>query len=221
MISGFQRLPAVRAHRRFVAAIKESVRRAHGSVPNPATVLPTFVGAEPLDFKVPLIIEQAFGYRGDLRFVEFSYSPRTHRFGHSDGGDHVPSDAQLWTEFVNHPLIWAEIGGDDCPTLYGKFQRRGGRFCREVDRLNQEWHCLLVDRQERQPYLCTMKQVVLFFPLTEPENGDYHTIFRNGMLLSPSRSEFSALSRAEAVQQLCASLDEELLNTPLPNATLM
>src|SRR5437879_6526181 len=55
MISGFQRLPAVRAHRRFVAAIKETVRKARGSVPDPATVLPTFVGAEPLDFKVPAI----------------------------------------------------------------------------------------------------------------------------------------------------------------------
>ena len=97
---------------------------------DPATVLPTFVGAEPLDFKVPPIMEQAFGYRGNLRFVEFSYSPRTHQFGYSDGGDHVPSDAQLWTEFVNHPLVCAEIGEDDCPTLYGKFQRRGGRFCR-------------------------------------------------------------------------------------------
>jgi hypothetical protein len=221
MTISFQRLPAVRAHRRFVAAIKESVRKARGSVPDPATVLPTFVGAEPLDFKVSPIMEQAFGYRGKLRFVEFSYSPRTHEFGYSDGGDHVPSDAQLWTEFVNHPLVWAEVGEDDCPTLYGKFQRLGGRFCRELDRLNQEWHSLLVDRRERQPYLCTMKQIVFFFPLTEPENGDDHTIFQNGMLLSPSRTEFRALSQAEGLQQLYASLDEELLNTPLPNAALM
>ena len=41
-----------------------------GSVPDPATVLRTIVGAEPLDFKVPPIMEQAFGYRGGLRFVE-------------------------------------------------------------------------------------------------------------------------------------------------------
>jgi hypothetical protein len=183
--------------------------------------LPTFVGAEPLDFKVPLIMEQAFGYRGNLRFVEFSYSPRTHQFGYSDGGAHVPSDAQLWTDFVNHPLVWAEIGEDDCPRLYGKFERRGGRFCRELGGRNQEWHCLLIDRQERQPYLCSMEQVVLFFPLTEPENGDDHTIFRNGMLLSPSRSEFRVLSQAEALQQLYASLDEELVNTPLADGTLM
>ena len=221
MFSGFQRLPAVRAHRRFVAVIKETVRRTHGSVPDPATVLPTIVGAEPLAFKVPPIMEQAFGYRGNLRFVEFSYSPRTHQFGYSDGGDHVPSDAPLWKEFVIHPLVSAEIGEDDCPTLYGKFQRPGGRFCRELNRLNQEWHCLLVDRQERQPYLCTMKQVVFFFPLTEPENGDDHTIFRNGMLLSPSRTEFRALSQAEALQQLYASLDEELLKTPLPDGVVM
>ena len=110
MISGFQRLQAVRSHGRFVAAIKETVRKTRGSVPDPATVLPTIVGAEPLYFKVPPIMEQAFGYRGNLRFVEFSYSPRTHQFGYSDGGDHVPSDAQLWTEFVNHPLVWARWG---------------------------------------------------------------------------------------------------------------
>lgn len=155
MISGFQRLPAVRAHCRFVAAIKETVRKARRSVPDPATVLPTFVGAELLDFKVPAIMEQAFGYRGNLRFVEFSYSLRTHQFGYADGEDHVPSDAQLCTEFVNHQLVWAEIGEDDCPTLYGEFQRRGGRFCRGLDRLKQERHCLLADRQERHRSLAS------------------------------------------------------------------
>lgn len=211
MISAFQRLPAVRAHRRFVASIKETVRKARGSAPDPATVLPTFVGAEPHDFKVPPIMK-AFGYRGNLRFVEFSYSQRTHEFGYSDGGDHVPSDAQLWTEFVNHPLVWAEIGEDDCPTLYGKFERRGGRFCRELGARNQEWHCLLIDRQERQPYLCTMKQIVFFFPLTEPENGGDHTIFRNGMLLSPSHAELRAVHRDEVLQQIDAWLDDALLN---------
>ena len=66
--------------------------------------------------------------------MEFSYSSRTHELGYSDGGDHVPSDEQLWTEFVNHPLVLAEIGEDECPTLYGNFQRRGGRFCRELKR---------------------------------------------------------------------------------------
>lgn len=193
--------------------MKESVRNVRGSVPDPATVLPTIVGAEPLDFKVPPIMEQAFGYRGSLRFVEFSYSPRTHQFGYSDGGDHVPSDALLWTEFVNHPLVWAEIGEDECPTLYGNFQHRGGRSCRELNRPNQEWHCLLVDRQERQPYLCTIKQVVFFFPLTEPANGDDHMVFRDGLLLSPSHSDFRGVPPAEILQQLYAWLDEELLKT--------
>ena len=186
-------------------------------MPDRATVLPTIVSAEPLDFKVPPIMEQALGYRGDLRFVEFSYSPRTHQFGYSDGGDHVPSDAQLWMEFVNHPLVWAEIGGDECPTLYGNFQQRGGRFCREFNRPNQEWHCLLVDRQERQPYLCTMKQIVFFFPLTEPANGDDHTVFRDGLLLSPSRTEFKTVPQEEGLQHLYSWLDDELLKTPLPD----
>jgi hypothetical protein len=57
-----------------------------------------------------------------------------------------------------------------------------------------------------------MTQVVFFFPLTEPDNGDDHTIFQNDMLLSPSRTEFRALSQAETLQQLYASLDDELPN---------
>jgi hypothetical protein len=168
------------------------------------------VGAKPLGFKVPPIMEQAFGYRGNLRFVDFSYSPLTHQFGYSDGGDHVPSDAQLRTKFVNHPLVRTEIG--DYPALYGNFQHRHGRFCRELNR-PQECHCLLVDRQERQPYLCRKKQVVLFFPLTEPENGEDHTVFWDGLLLSPSLIEFRAVPQAEVLQQLYAWLDDALLNT--------
>lgn len=191
--------------------------QVRGSVPDPATVLPTIFGAEPLNFKVPPMMEPAFGYGGSLRFVEFSYSPRTHQFGYSDGGDHVPSDAGLWTEFVNHPLVWAEIGEDECPELYGNFRDRGGRFCREFNRSNPERHCLLVDRKERQPYLCTMKQLVFFFPLTEPENGDDHTVFKDGLLLSPSHTEFRVMPQAEVLQQLYAWLDDELLKTPLPD----
>jgi len=206
-----ERLAAVMAHRRFVAAVKESVRKTRGSVPDPATVMPTIIGAEPLDFKVPPTMEQAFGYGGSLRFMEFSYSPRTQQFGYSDGGDQVPSDARLWTEFVNHPLIDAEIGRDQCPTLYGDFQNRSVRFCRGLEMPSQEWHCLLVDRKERQPYLCTRKQSVFFFPLTEPEKGDNHTSFRDGLLLSPSHTGFGATSPPEVLQQVYAWLDGELL----------
>jgi hypothetical protein len=216
-----ERFAAVWAHRRFVAGVKATVRKIYGSVPDPATVLPTIVGAEPLGFKVPPIMEQAFGYRGSLRFVEFSYTQRTHQFGYSDGGDHMASDAQLWTEFVNHPLVCAEIGEDECLELYGDFRDRGGRFCRQFHRPNPEWHCLLLDRQERQPYLCTMKQVILFFPLTEPANGDDHTVFRDGLLLSPSQTEFRELPRDEVLRQIYAWLDDALLKTPLPDGVLI
>jgi hypothetical protein len=70
--------------------------------------------------------------------VESSYSPRTHLCGYSDGRDRVLSDAQLWTELAHHPLIDAEIREDECATPYGNFQHRGGRFCRELERPNQE-----------------------------------------------------------------------------------
>ena len=52
-----------------MAVIKESVRKVRGSVPDPTTFLPTIVGEEPFDFKVPPVVEHAFGYGGKLRFV--------------------------------------------------------------------------------------------------------------------------------------------------------
>ena len=65
------------------------------------------------------------------------------------------------------------------------FTNRGGPFCRELDRLNQKWRWLLVDRRKRRPCLCTMKQVVFFFPLTEAKNGDDHTVFRFSQRYAP------------------------------------
>jgi hypothetical protein len=102
-------LVALETHRIFVAGVKEAVRRARGSVPDPSTVSPSILGAQPLEFAMPPMMERAFGCRGDLRYVEFSYSVRTREFGYSDGGDHMPSDANLWAWFLHHPLVSPQV----------------------------------------------------------------------------------------------------------------
>ena len=43
-------------------------------IPDPAEVSASIIGAQPLQFPVPPTLERAFGYRGDLRFLEFGYS---------------------------------------------------------------------------------------------------------------------------------------------------
>jgi hypothetical protein len=48
---------------------------------------------------VPPTLERPFGYRGDLRFLEFGYSLRSLQFGYSDGADDIPSDQSLWFGF--------------------------------------------------------------------------------------------------------------------------
>ena len=39
---------------------------------------------------VPPMLEEALGYRGALRFVEFEYSRTIRQFTYSDGGDSIP-----------------------------------------------------------------------------------------------------------------------------------
>jgi hypothetical protein len=203
-------LAAYLAHKEFVAGVKAAVRQAAGRIPDPSTVSPEFVGAEALSFAMPPMMEDAFGYLGDLRFVEFAYSPRTQQFGFSDGGDHTPADASLWLEFLRHPLVAPDLDPDRYPTLHGLFT---GKQKSEIlglghlgirDQVDDfaPVHCLLLDRAKRQPYICTRDQVTMFFPLTEPEDGDAHTEFVDGLLISPRKRTSGALPPAAAAQLL-------------------
>jgi hypothetical protein len=208
---------ALRAHRRFVASVKSAVQQVHGTVPNPSTILPTAIGARPLDFTMPPMMEQAFGYHGDLRFLEFSYWPRSQRFGYSDGGDHIPSDEGLWMAFLGHPLISRELDASRYPTLYGRFggeagptdlQESGDVTLVKLLKSSQRCHSLLFDRRDRRPYLCTRDELIFFFPLTEPEAGDDHTVFVDGLLMSPGTEDYKSAGHVEHVDQLRAWLDE-------------
>jgi hypothetical protein len=84
-----ERLAASRAHRRFVKGARAGLQRMGRNVPS--EISPTMIGAQQLSLPAPPMMEEAFGYRGALRFVAFGYSPRTHRFAHCDGGDDKPA----------------------------------------------------------------------------------------------------------------------------------
>ena len=214
-------LAAIEAHRTYVAGVKDAVRKLKGTVPDPSAVSPVILGANPLEFAMPPMMEETFGYRGDLRYVEFSYSPRTLEFGYSDGGDHVPSDANLWAWFLHHPLVSSEIDETRYPTLYGKFTAKHYpsfktfvatvMHGKEKQKDAQGCHCLLLDREKRQPYLCRRDQLSLFFPLTEPDDReDRHTVFLNGLLMSPGCENYKAPVSPTLVEQLRIWMDDQL-----------
>ena len=71
-----ERLAASKAHSRFVQGARTALRRMGRKVPDGSEISPTIIGAQPLPSAVPPMIEEAFGYKGALRFVAFGYSPR-------------------------------------------------------------------------------------------------------------------------------------------------
>src|SRR5208283_3684770 len=97
----------------------------------------------------PDSFEAAFGYRGNLRFVQFGYVAGSLQFGYSDGGDDLPSDASLWSWFLHHPVIAPHLPETRYPTLYGKFPSGSERpsleqiMSRGADL--PTCHCLLLD----------------------------------------------------------------------------
>lgn len=209
---------AFEAHKKFVAGVKAAVRGLCGTIPDRATISPEVVGGEPLPFAMPPMMEEAFGYRGGLRFVEFGYSARTQQFGHSDGGDCVPSDATLWIEFLSHPLVAPHLDKQRYPTLHGvlaeaKLSVNTGT--RSLGGLPQGdeflvFHCLLLDRTTRQPYICRRDQAYIFFPLTEPEVGDSHTEFVDGLLVSPRVRDQNVPATSKLAEQFLRFLDDQV-----------
>jgi hypothetical protein len=118
------RLAASRAHQRCVAGIRMAIRRTGREIPDPRNVSPSMVGAEPLPFPVPPMLEEALGYRGALRFVAFGYNPRTRHFCHSDGGDDIPAHGEPWLSFVQHPLVVPHLVKKRFRPLYGIITKR-------------------------------------------------------------------------------------------------
>ena len=193
-----RRLAASRAHRRCVAGIKQAVLRVYGEIPCPKDISPKIVGAQPLQFRVPPMLEEALGYRGALRFVAFGYNPRTRHFCYSDGGDDLPADQGPWLSFLRHPLINSHLPEERYPSLYGVFTK-------EHDLIRAPW--LLLDREERHTYICPADQLMLLFALVEPEDGDHHTIFVDSLLMSAGCEDYKIPPRPETLEKLRGFLD--------------
>jgi len=197
-------LAASKVHRRFVKEARRTVQKLGWQVPEDG-ISPKVVGGTPLPFSVPDSFESAFGYRGNLRFVQFGYAADSCHFGYSDGGDDLPSDASLWCWFIHHPMVAPHLPETQYPTLYGKFP-----FGKERPTLGQimrkgaalpSCHCLLLDRRDRRAYVAERDQAMILFALMEPDEGDAHNVFVDGMLMSPGSEDYKVPPPEDALDQ--------------------
>jgi len=206
-------LAASKIHRRFVKEARRTVQKLGWLIPEDG-ISPTLVGAMPLPFSVPESFETAFGYRGNLRFVQFGYTAGSRQFGCSDGGDNLPSDANLWSWFLHHQAIVPHVPENRYPTLYGKFP-----FGSERPSLEQimgreaelpTCHCLLLDRRDRRAYVTEQDEAMILFALMEPEEGDAHNVFVDGMLMSPGSEDYKVPPPLRLLECLRQFLDRQV-----------
>lgn len=207
------RLAASKAHRHFVKEVRRVLQKAGSQIPL-GGLSPVLVGANPLPLPVAPVFEAAFGYRGNLRFLEFGYTAGSHQFGFSDGGDDLPSDASLWSWFLHHPVVSPHLPETQYPTLYGKFApgterpalgdilRRGADF--------PTCHCLLLDRQDRRAYISQRDQTMMLFALAEPEECDDHNVFVDGLLMSPGSENYRLPPAPELLIEFRQFLDSQV-----------
>ena len=71
-------------------------------------------------------------------------------------------------------------------------------------------HCLLLDRETRQLYICQRDQAILFFSLTEPGEKDAPWVFIDGLRMSPGNENYKVPPEPELPVELFARLDEYL-----------
>lgn len=207
------RLAASRAHQHFVKEAKRAVHTMGWQVSRDL-VSPTLVGAQPLFFPVSPIFEAAFGYEGDLRFLQFGYTVASPQFGYSDGGDELPSDETLWSWFLNHPVISSYLPENRYPTLYGKFPSGIGRpALEEIMGRGADLptcHCLLLDRRDRRAYISQRDQTMMLFALMEPEKGDDHNMFVDGLLMSSGCENYNLSPAPELLMKFRQFLNSQV-----------
>jgi hypothetical protein len=207
------RLEASKAHRHFVKEVRRAVQKVGSQIPT-GGLSPSLVGAKPLALPVSPVFEVAFGYRGNLRFLEFGYNAASHQFSFSDGGDDLPSDATLWSWFLHHPVVSPLLPETQYPTLYGKFApgterpalgdilRRGAIF--------PTCHCLLLDRRDRRAYISQRDQTMMLFALVEPEEDDDHKVVVDGLLMSPGSEDYKLPPGPELLIEFRQFLDSQV-----------
>ena len=207
------RLAASKAHQNFVKEAKRAVHTMGWQVSRDL-VSPTLVGAQPLSFPVSPFFEAAFGYRGNLRFLQFGYTVASPQFGYSDGGDDLPSDQRLWSWFLKHRLISSYLPENRYPTLYGKFPSGSGRpALEEIMGRGADLptcHCLLLDRRDRRAYISQRDQTMMLFALAEPAEGDDHNVFVDGLLMSPGSENYKLPPDPELLTEFRRFLDSQV-----------
>lgn len=187
------RLEASKVHRLFVKKARNTVHKLGWQVPEHG-ISPTLIGAIPLPFPIPESFEAAFGYRGNLQFVQFGYAAGSSQFGCSDGGDDLPSDGSLWSWFLHHPAVAPHLPEYRYPTLYAKLPSESERPPLEQIMRGRgdlpTCHCLLLDRRDRRAYVSERDHAMILFALVEPDEGDAHSVFIDGMLMSPGSEDY-------------------------------
>ncbi len=210
-----RRLRGSKAHRFFVKRIKTLLRegaleRFGREIPI-SEFSPRDFDGQLLPIPVPPMLEEAFGYRGTLRFVEFAYSKTPRQFGYCDGGDFIPSDEDLWTRFLRHPLIAPHLPESRYPTLYGVFptgEVPPKKLWKRLKDLELR-HCLLLDREKKELYLCPTHKMALLFALMEPEDADPHWAFIDGLFhpVNPATEDYKVRPREKLAAELTSFLD--------------
>lgn len=210
------RLRASKAHRFFVKRIKTLFRdgalEKFGRQIYVSEISPCDFDGQLLPIPVPPMLEEAFGYRGTLRFVEFAYSKTPRQFVYCDGGDFIPSDEGLWIRFLRHPLIAPHLPESRYPTLYGVFPRGERVPLKKLWKRPKDLephHRLLLDREKRELYLCPTNKTVLLFALMEPEDADRHWVFIDGFFhpVNPATEDYKIPPRKELAAELTSFLD--------------
>src|SRR5215469_7743507 len=212
------RLNAKKVHRVFAAEVKKAASRLGYEVPPPSVIPAKVLGAEPLRFEVPAFLDCAFGYGGNLRFVQFGYSYRSRHFGYSDGGDDIPSTGEsVWQWFLRHPLISPSLPEDRYPTLHGIFPADELMSAETPELINDEHalaahHYLLLDRQDLKAYVGRREQNLLLFALDEPEdeNADPHTLYVDELLMSPGTENYKTPPDEDMVEEVRRFFDAQL-----------
>jgi hypothetical protein len=118
---------------------------------------PSALEAEQVQVIILSMMEEAFGYRGNLKFLMFGFSLRTGQFAYCDGGDQIPTDRYLWLHFIRKPSVTLHNDEVRYPTLHGKLsnlEKNAGEALRfsegRGDIEDDTFHSFLLDREGRK-----------------------------------------------------------------------
>ena len=70
-------------------------------------------------------------------------------------------------------------------------------------------HFLLLDRRERRAYVTERDKAMMLFALMEPDLGDAHNVFVNGMLMSSGSEDYKVPPPATLLDEVRRFLDSQ------------